>query len=183
MSTPAVDSAVLRRLSELETEASRLYQALRNSRTEARLEGLFLVLETGGAASLIAATAVREIVRVLHFQPITGASSAVLGSFLYRGEAAVGLRLGASRDFALEAHVVVLNALHAGSVVGLVVDRVESVVEGVAVLGAAEAAEAGIDDTPTKGVLSLCRVGQRVLPLLAVSALLEEATPARVVPE
>ena len=52
--------------------------------------------------------------------------------------------------------------------VGLIVDRVEAVVEGATLLAASE------DDQD--GVLTLCRVGDRVLSLLGLSALFDRAT-------
>lgn len=158
-------TALRRRLSELEAETASVFAALRGAQSETPLSGHFIIVETGGVAALLPAPAVREIVRVVELQPLEGAGPMVAGTFVYRGVPAVAIRSGSARDFSIEAHVVLLDG---PVLVGLIVDRVESVVEGATLLAASE------DDQD--GVLTLCRVGDRVLPLLGLSTLFDQAT-------
>ena len=100
MSAP---TALRRRLSELEAETASVFAALRGAQSEIALSGHFLIVETGGVAALLPAPAVREIVRVVELQPLEGAGPMVAGTFVYRGAPAVAIRLGAARDFSIDA--------------------------------------------------------------------------------
>ena len=161
----SVTSALRRRLTELEAETASVFAALRGARSEVALSGHFLIVETQGAAALLPAPAVREIVRVVELQPLEGSGPTVVGTFVYRGVPAVAIRPGAAEDFSIDAHVVLLDG---PVLVGLIVDRVESVVEGATLIAASEPDQ--------DGVLTLCRVGDRVLPLLGLSTLFDQAT-------
>jgi purine-binding chemotaxis protein CheW len=138
------------------------------------LPGLYVVLEVGATSAMVPAAVVGEIVRLVEFTPIPRAPSHVLGTFLYRGEPAVGIDLarlvGQERLPSLDAHVVVLDTARR---IGLVVDRVRTLVEAPVVADSSEDDGTLSAWLGTRLVAGLCRCEQGLMPLLDLRSLLE----------
>lgn len=131
------------------------------------LPGLHLVVEAAGRRGLLPAGRVTEIVRLVAMTPLAGAPRHVLGTFVCRGGPVVALDLaahfGAEREPALDAQIIVL----AGSpAVGIVVDRIERLVDAPRLFegDAAGATPEGWRGSPL--VAGLCVDDGEVLPLM-----------------
>ena len=169
-----------RKLAAAEAELARARSELSRLGTAQALPGLFLEVEVAGHVALVPADAVREVVRLVAFEPLPGAPPHVLGAFLYRGAPALAVdvarRLGVVREPDVDAHLVVCGAEAAGGrALALVVDRVRGIVqEPVLVDGAAEEGSgAAASDWDATGMSAgLCRAGDGLVPLLRVSAAL-----------
>jgi purine-binding chemotaxis protein CheW len=167
-------NALRKRLGELEAELVKAQAALAALGVGEPLPGLYLVLDIAGTSAVVPAAMVSEIVRLVDFTPVPRAPSHVLGTFLYRGEPAVAVDLagvvGQQRQPSLDAHVVVLSTSRR---IGLVVDRVRTLVEAPVVADSSE------DDGTLTGwlgsplVAGLCRSERGLMPLLDVQPLLE----------
>jgi purine-binding chemotaxis protein CheW len=166
-------ASVEQRLASLEAEQARLRRELAGLGEGVRLPGLFLTVEVAGAAALLPAEAVREVVRLVAFHPLPGSPPHILGTFLYRGTPAVALdvaaMLGVHREPEMDAHLVVCQG---SRVVALVVDQVKDLVESPLLV---EATPEDGSRTPwdTSGLMAgLCRTPDGVRPLLRATVLL-----------
>lgn len=165
-------AALVDRLRRLEGELHETQAALAAFGGE-RLPGLHLLVRAGGRLALLAASRVREVVRLVATQPLAGAPDAVLGTFVCRGAPVVAVDLGAAlagerREPALDAQIVVLGGTPA---LGLVVERIDGLVDAPLLFdGDADAGTAAA----WRGnalVAGLCVHGGDVLPLVDPSPL------------
>jgi purine-binding chemotaxis protein CheW len=130
------------------------------------LPGIHLLLDMVGRRALLPSTRVREIVRLVATKPLPGAPAHVLGTFVCRGSPVLAVDLatavlGSTRPPPLDAQIVVLAGAPA---LGLVVDRVEALVEQPRLHeGGAEAPEGFRGSRILAG---LCVHEGEVLPLL-----------------
>jgi purine-binding chemotaxis protein CheW len=161
----------------LAAELRRLEEAMRRTQGELvalggeRLPGLHLVVSTAGRRALLSTARVVEVVRLVATTPLAGAPPHVLGSFVCRGTPVVAVDLaallGASREPPLDAQIAVLAGTPA---VGLVLDRIERIVDGPRL-------HDGGDATTPEGwrgsplLAGLCLDEGEVLPLLDVAPL------------
>jgi purine-binding chemotaxis protein CheW len=131
------------------------------------LPGLHLLVDAGGARGLIAGARVSEVVRLVATTPLAGAPPHVLGTFVCRGAPVLAVdlaaALGVRREPPLDAQIVILTG---AARVGLVVDRIERLLDGPRVFegdveGKAHAAWSG-----SGLVAGLCVDGGEVLPLV-----------------
>ena len=131
------------------------------------LPGLHLVVEAAGRRGLLAAGRVTEIVRLVAMTPLAGAPRHVLGTFVCRGGPVVALDLaahfGVEREPSLDAQIVILAGAPA---LGVVVDRVERLVDGPRLFDGdvAAATPEGWRGSPL--VAGLCVDAGEVLPLV-----------------
>ncbi len=129
-------ASVQKRLTALEEELARLRRELTTLGVEQRLPGLYLTVEVAGAAALLPADAVLEVVRLVAIEPLPVAAPHVVGTMLYRGIPAVvvdlALMLGSRRTPELDAHLVICGGTRT---VGLLVDRVRDLVESPLLVG------------------------------------------------
>lgn len=136
------------------------------------LPGLYLVSEIGGLRALLPSTRVTEIVRLVATKPLPDAPSHVLGTFVCRGAPVVAIDvaagIGEKREIPIDAHILVL----AGSPpIGLVVDRVEQLVDGPRLFEGDTAAGVPEAWRGSRLVAGLCIVDGQVVPLLEPSPL------------
>ncbi|MGI5862917.1 MAG: chemotaxis protein CheW [Myxococcales bacterium] len=166
--------ALRRRLHELEAELVRTQAELVALGVGEPLPGVYVVFDVGPLSAVLPAALVFEIVRLVEFTPLPQAPAHVSGSFLYRGEPAVGIDLatlvGHPRLAPLDAHVMVLATERR---IGLVVDRVRTLVEAPVVADPSED-DGQIGRWGSRLVAGLCRSGEELLPLLDVGALVRE---------
>ena len=131
------------------------------------LPGLHLLVVAAGRRGLLPAGRVSEIVRLVATKPLPGAPRHVLGTFVCRGAPVVALDLAAyfgdDREPALEAEIIVLAG---APMIGLVVDRVERLVDGPRLFDGdvAAATPEGWRGSPL--VAGLCVDAGEVLPLV-----------------
>jgi purine-binding chemotaxis protein CheW len=158
----------------LVAEVRRHEEALRRAHRELlaaggeRLPGIHLVFTAGGLSGVLPTAKVVEVVRLVATTPLAGAPPHVLGTFVCRGEPVVAVDLaallaGVRREPPIDAEIVVLAGVPA---VGLVVDRVQRIVDGPVLFDgdAALATPAGWRGSPL--VVGLCVDGGEVLPLV-----------------
>lgn len=131
------------------------------------LPGLHLVVDAGGARGLLATPRVSEVVRLVATTPLAGAPREVLGTFVCRGAPVLAVDLaavlGLERVPPLDAQIVIL----AGSPrVGLVVDRIERLLDGPRVFTGDGAARTHAAWRGSNLVAGLCVDGGEVLPLV-----------------
>ncbi len=161
----------------LVAELRRLEEALQRTQGELlalggeRIPGLHLVVEAAGRRALLSSARVVEIVRLVATEPLVGAPRWVLGTFVCRGGPVVAYdlaaHLGVEREPALDAQIVVLAGVPA---FGLVVDRIERLVEGPRTYqGGAEALPDAWKGSPL--VAGLCIEAGQVLPVIDPSPL------------
>jgi purine-binding chemotaxis protein CheW len=164
---------LLQRLRELEGELVDAQAALAALGPDEKLPGLYLVVESAGQSAALPASMVSEIVRLVELTPLPDAPAQILGSFVYRGEPTVavdlGTLLGARGAPSLDSHVVVLATAQR---VGLVVDRVRTLVEAPAIADASED-DGTLGRWGSRLISGLCRTEEGLLPLLKLDALLE----------
>lgn len=159
------------RLLELETELAEVHGALVSLGPGISLPGLYLLVEAAGLRALLPSASVREIVRLVAFGALPAAQRSALGSFVWRGQAAVAVDLatllGADREPGLDSHVVVLGGARP---CGLVVDGVRSLVDSpVQVQPSAAGTLAAWAGSAL--VEAWCQVDGYVLPLLSARAI------------
>ncbi len=136
------------------------------------LPGLHLVVDAEGLRALLPTGRVTEIVRLVATAKLPDAPPHVLGTFVYRGTPVLAVDLaaaiGARREPPLEAHIVVL----AGSPpLGLVVDRVDRLVDGPR-LFEGDAAQGVPDAWRGSGLVAgLCVLDGQVVPLIDTAPL------------
>jgi purine-binding chemotaxis protein CheW len=166
--------SLVERLRRLEGEMQRTQAALAASGGEA-MPGLHLLLEVAGRRALLHTGRVQEIVRLVAMQPLPGAPPRVLGTFLCRGLPVVAVHVAAmlereARAPALDAQVVVVAGAPA---LGLVVDRVDGLVDGPRLFEGDS--EAGLPESwrGSRLVAGLCVHAGLVLPLLDVGPISE----------
>jgi len=121
----------------LAAEVRRLEEALGRAQRDLlahggdALPGLHLLVEIAGRSALLAAGRISEVVRLVATVPLAGAPPHVLGAFLCRGTPVVAVDLaallGVAREPSLDAQIAIVPG---DPSVGLVVDRVEGLVEG-----------------------------------------------------
>lgn len=155
----------------LEQELQRAQQRLIELGGEV-LAGLYLLADIGGMRALLPSARVTEIVRVVATKPLPDAPPHVLGTFVCRGVPVIAIDLAAGmgerREIPLDAHVLVLAGAPA---LGLLVDRVEQLVDGPR-LFEGDAASAVPDAWRGSRLLAgLCIVGGQIVPLLDASPL------------
>ena len=159
------------RLLALETELAEVHGALVSLGPGTSLPGLYLQVEAAGLRALLPSARVREIVRLVAFDPLPVAHRPALGSFVWRGQAAVAVDmatlLGADREPGLDAHVVVLGGAR---LCGLVVDGVRSLVDSPVQV---QPSAAGTLEAWAGGALveAWCQVDGDVVPLLSTRAI------------
>ena len=165
--------ALRQRLHELEEELVQAQAALSALGTGEPLPGVYVVIDVGELSAAIPASLVFEIVRLVEFSPLPQTPAHVLGTFIYRGEPAVGVDLaslvGKARPASLDAHVVVLATEQR---IGLVVDRVRTLVEAPVIAEGSED-DGRVGNWGSKLVAGLCRSGDELLPLLNLGGLLQ----------
>ena len=167
-----------RRLYELEREASRLYADLTSARGE-RLPGDYLLADAGSHSVLVPVAAVAELVRLVDYVPLPNAPPFVLGTFLYRGTVVtvvdLARYLGTPHEPRLDAHVIVLSSSRP---MALVVDQVRGLVEQPQVADQ----ELPRDDsevlTRDNLVVGLCVHEKEILPVIAISPLVQSIDKA-----
>jgi purine-binding chemotaxis protein CheW len=166
----------------LVAELRRLEEALQRTHGELlalggeSVAGLHLVVEAAGRRALLSSARVVEIVRLVATEPLAGAPRYVLGTFVCRGGPVVvydlAAHLGVEREPALDAQIVVLAGMPA---MGLVVDRIERLVDGPRAFGGgAEALPDAWKGSPL--VVGLCVEGGQVLPVIDPAPLSEKST-------
>jgi len=181
VSTPDRKRALRRRLREIEGEMATAQAEYAAIATGDPLPGLHLVVGAAGFRALLPAAAVREIVRLVAIEPLPEAAAHVLGAFVYRGRPVVAVdlasRLGVSREPELDAQIVILDG---ADPVGLVVDRVEALLDSPLLVEQDAADEAGDGAAWRRSGLTvgLCRCGDGLLPLLGVGPLRRSAGAA-----
>lgn len=175
-STPSARASLVERLRLLEEELSRAQGELAAIGGEA-LPGLHLVVEAAGRRGLLPAGRVQEVVRLVATEPVPGAPPHVLGTFVCRGQPVVAVDLaallGVRRLPALDAQIAVLAGAPA---VGLVVDRIQGLLERPTLHAAGHAEAPGWEGSRLVG--GLCIVGGEVLPLLDPSPVVAAAREA-----
>jgi purine-binding chemotaxis protein CheW len=172
-------ASVQKRLSALEEELLRLRRELTTLGVEQRLPGLYLTVEVAGAAALLPADAVLEVVRLVAIDPLPVAAPHVVGTMLYRGIPAVvvdlALMLGSRRTPELDAHLVICGGTRT---VGLLVDRVRDLVEAPLLVEGVAGGEVASPWDATGLMVGLCRTPDGVRPLLRTSVILAEPEEA-----
>jgi purine-binding chemotaxis protein CheW len=131
------------------------------------LPGLHLVVEVAGRRGLLASHRVAEIVQLVSTVPLAGAPGHVLGTFLNRGGPVVvvdlAVLLDVRREPALDAQIVILAG---APPVGLVVDKVEKLVDSPRIFSGDAAAAMPESWRGSPFVAGLCVEQGEVLPLL-----------------
>jgi chemotaxis signal transduction protein len=172
-------SVLRRRLLELEHELARAQADFYALAAGERVPGLHLVVSAAGFRALLPAGPVHEIVRLVAFDPLPDTGPHVTGVFAFRGRPVLALdvasALGVSREPPLDAQILVL---HGARQVGLVVDRVEALVDSPLLVdeGASDD-DAGNGDAWRRSgfTVGLCQTDGGLLPLLGVGACLHAA--------
>jgi purine-binding chemotaxis protein CheW len=164
--------ALVTRLRTLEGELQRAQSELL-AIGGAILPGLHLVVEAGGARGLLPTSRVSEVVRLVATAPLAGAPPHVLGTFVCRGTPVLAVDLAAvlgfTREPPLDAQIVILAGTPS---VGLVVDRIERLVDGPRVF-AGDAAGRTHEAWRGAGLVAgLCVDGGDVLPVVDASPVL-----------
>jgi purine-binding chemotaxis protein CheW len=171
----------------LVAELRRLEDQLQRAQSEllamggAVLPGLHLLVDAGGARGLVASARVSEVVRLVATTPVAAAPAHVLGTFVCRGAPVLAVDLaallGVKREPPLDAQIVILVGAPR---VGLVVDRIERLVESPRVF---EGDPAGRTHAAWSGsglVAGLCVDAGDVLPFVdpapLISRLAERAS-------
>ncbi len=157
----------------LAAEVRRLEEALGRAQRELlahggeALPGLHLLFEVAGRRGLVAVARVSEVVRLVATAPLAGAPPHVLGTFLCRGTPVVAVDLaavlGAAREPPLDAQIAIVPG---HPTVGLVVDRIEGLVEGPQLFHGDAVAEAPEAWRGSPLVAGLCLHGGEVVPLV-----------------
>jgi purine-binding chemotaxis protein CheW len=168
------------KLRQLEDELQRA-QAELSALGGETIPGLHLVVEAAGRRALLSVGRVQEIVRLVATTPLPDAPPHVLGTFVCRGAPVLAVDVaavtGAERAPGLDAQIVVL----AGSpAMGLVVDRVISLVDGPRLFEGDVAAGTPEGWRGSRLVAGLCVQDREVLPLLdpgPLTAALREWAP------
>jgi len=140
----------------------------------ANLPGLHLVIDAGGARGLLPTARVSEVVRLVATTPLAGAPPHVIGTFVCRGAPVLAVDLaavlGIRREAPIDSQIVILAGTPR---VGLVVDRIERLIDGPRVF-AGEAA--GRTHEAWRGaaglVAGLCVDGADVLPVVDTTPIL-----------
>ncbi|BDG04067.1 chemotaxis protein CheW [Anaeromyxobacter oryzae] len=165
-------ASLLAEVRRLESALARAQGALRALGGET-VPGGHLLVEAAGRRALLPAARVVEVVRLVAFTPLPDAPPHVLGSFVCRGAPVCAMDLaallGAPREPSLDAQIAVIAGVPA---VGLVVDRVERLVESPRLFEGdvtAGTPEAWRGSTLVAG---LCVEQGEVLPLLDPAPLL-----------
>ncbi len=168
------------KLEELDVERTQLWSELVQVGRNQTLPGSYLVVEAAGASALVAAQAVHQLVPLVECMPVADAPEHVVGTFLWRGEPVVGVDLASylkrPRELPLDAHVLIIGTQ---PLVGLVVDRVRSIVEAPLLMS--ERAE-GLEHLWERSslVIALCRTGDQLVPLIDPAVLVKGLeVPAR----
>lgn len=160
--------ALLRELRGAEEACQRLRAGLLALGDGARLAGVHPVARVGAARVVIPGGRVAEIAAVVATDPVSGAPSGVVGSFLWRGRPAIALdlavRLG---EPPCASHEDLLIILDGDPTVALRVEEVCGLAEDPEV--AAGSASAGLG--PFQGV---CAVNGGTIPILAPEVLERE---------
>jgi purine-binding chemotaxis protein CheW len=170
------------KLRQLEDELQRAQSELSALGGET-IPGLHLVVEAAGRRALLSVGRVQEIVRLVATTPLPSAPPHVLGTFVCRGAPVLAVDVAAITEQAadrtpgLDAQIVVL----AGSpAIGLVVDRVISLVNGPRLFEGDVAAGTPEGWRGSRLVAGLCVQDGEVLPLLdpgPLTAALREWAP------
>jgi len=164
-------------LAELRALEERLQrtQAAILARGGEQAPGLHLVIEVAGRRGLLATQRVAEIVQLVATAPLAGAPAHVLGTFVYRGAPVVAVDLaallGVSRLPAVSAQIVILAG---APPVGIVVDRIERLVDGPRRFAGDAAAALPESWRGSSLVSGLCVEGGEVLPIVDPAPLLAE---------
>lgn len=157
-----------RRLEALDEERARIVRELSAASTESPLPGWYLTVEANGFRALLPGDAVERILPLVECLPAPGLPTHVLGTMVHRGRTAhvvdLGRHLGRTTEPALESHLVLLTCARP---IALAVDRVRGLIESPLLLG--EGPEES--NAANRLTLALCRVGEDVLPLLSLEAL------------
>jgi purine-binding chemotaxis protein CheW len=163
----------------LVAELRRLEDELQRAQAEllalggATLPGLHLVIEAGGARGLLPTARVSEVVRLVATTPLAGAPPHVLGTFVLRGAPVLAVDLaavlGIVREPPLDAQIVILAGTPR---VGLVVDRIERLVEAPRVFAGDAAGRTHEAWRGTGLVSGLCVDGADVLPVMDTAPVL-----------
>jgi purine-binding chemotaxis protein CheW len=137
------------------------------------LPGLHLLVDAGGARGLLPSARVSEVVRLVATVPLARAPAHVLGTFVCRGAPVIAVDLaavlGVSREPPLDAQIVILAGAPR---VGLVVDRIERLLDGPRVFEGDASDRTHTGWTGSGLVAGLCVDGGEVLPLVDPSPLL-----------
>jgi len=137
--------------------------------------GLHLVFEVAGRRGLLATLRVAEIVQLVATSPLAGAPAHVLGTFVYRGAPVVAVDLavllGVSREPAVSAQIVILAG---APPVGMVVDKIERLVDGPRRFAGDAAAAMPESWRGSALVCGLCVEDGQVLPLVDPAPVLSE---------
>lgn len=165
--------ALRRRLVEIEGELARVQAEYAALAVGDALPGLHLLIGAAGHRALLPAAAVHEIVRLVALEAIPDAGPHVAGAFVFRGRPVrvldLASALGVSREPPLDAQILILQgARH----VGLVVDRVEALVESPLLVDERGAEDGGNGEAWRRAgvTVGLCRIDAGLLPLLGVGA-------------
>ncbi|WP_242341212.1 MULTISPECIES: chemotaxis protein CheW [unclassified Anaeromyxobacter] len=164
----------------LAAEVRRLEEALRAAQRDLvahggdALPGMHLLVEAAGRRALLPASRVSEVIRLVATAPLAGASPHVLGTFVCRGQPVVAVDLsawlGAVREPPLDAQIAILPG---SPTLGVVVDRVDRLVDGPRLFhgDAASGTPPAWRGTPL--VAGLCLLDREVVPLLDPAPLAE----------
>lgn len=163
---PGARDALVAELRRLEDELQRA-QATLLTMGGATLPGLHLLVDAGGARGLVSGARVSEVVRLVATAPLAGAPPHVLGTFVCRGAPVLALDLagvlGVTREPPLDAQIVILTGTPR---VGLVVDRIERLLDGPRVFEGDAAGRTHAAWSAAGLVAGLCVDGGEVLPLV-----------------
>jgi purine-binding chemotaxis protein CheW len=170
----------------LAAEVRRLEEALGRAQRELAahggdvLPGLHLLVELAGRRALLAVGRVSELVRLVATAPLAGAPPHVLGTFVCRGAPVVAVDLaallGASREPSLDAQIVIVPG---DPTLGLVVDRVEGLVEDPRLFHGDVAAGTPAAWRGSPLVAGLCLHRGEVVPLLDPAPLAADVAEPR----
>lgn len=131
------------------------------------LPGLHLVFEVANRRGLLASRWVTEIVQLVATTPLAGSPRHVVGTFLHRGVPVLvvdlAALLGSERAPALDAHIVILAD---APPVGLLVDKIERLVDEPRIFTGDAAAAMPEPWRGSPFVAGLCVEGGEVLPLV-----------------
>jgi purine-binding chemotaxis protein CheW len=131
------------------------------------LPGLHLLVDAGGARGLLPSSRVSEVVRLVATAPLAGAPPHVLGTFVCRGAPVVAVDLaavlGVAREPPLDAQIVILSG---SPRVGLVVDRIERLLDGPRVHVGDATGRTHVAWSGSGLVAGLCVDAGEVLPLV-----------------
>ncbi|WP_242356805.1 MULTISPECIES: chemotaxis protein CheW [Anaeromyxobacter] len=164
----------------LAAEVRRLEEALRAAQRDLvahggdALPGMHLLVEAAGRRALLPASRVSEVIRLVATAPLAGAPPHVLGTFVCRGQPVVAVDLsawlGAVREPPLDAQIAILPG---SPTLGVVVDRVDRLVDGPRLFhgDAASGTPPAWRGTPL--VAGLCLLDREVVPLLDPAPLAE----------